>query len=49
MAPPFFTSALGGGERPVSRPGRFAPGERAPCTRWIGGRVGSRASLGAVE
>jgi len=29
----------------VSRAGRFIPGERAPGTHWIGGRVGLRAVL----
>jgi hypothetical protein len=29
----------------VSRPGRFAPGERAPGTHWIGGWVDPRAGL----
>jgi hypothetical protein len=27
---------VGVGESPASRPGRFAPGERAPVTYWIG-------------
>jgi hypothetical protein len=49
VAPPFLTSALHGGERSTSRPGRFAYGERAPGTHWIGGWVGSRACLEAVE
>jgi hypothetical protein len=44
----FLTSAPGGGEWSVSRPGRFAPRERAPGTHWIGGWVGLRASLDAV-
>jgi hypothetical protein len=35
--------------RPTSRPGRFTPGERDPCTHWIGGRVGTRAVLDDVE
>jgi len=42
------SSALDGGEWSASRPGRFTPRERAPCTNWIGGWVGSRASLDAV-
>jgi hypothetical protein len=41
----FLTSALVGGEWSTSRPGRFTPGERAPCTHWIGGWVDLRASL----
>jgi hypothetical protein len=35
-------------ERSASRPGRFAPRERAPGTDWIGGWVGPRAVLDAV-
>jgi hypothetical protein len=31
-----------------SHPGRFTPGLRAPCTRWIRGWVGPRSSLDAV-
>jgi hypothetical protein len=45
----FLTSALAGGEWSTSRPGRFTPGERAPCTHWIGGWVGPRADLDDVE
>jgi hypothetical protein len=44
-----LTSALGGGEWSASRPSRFAPGERASGTHWIGGCVGPRAGLHAVE
>jgi hypothetical protein len=40
----FLTSALGGGEWPASRPGRFTPKERAPGTHWIGGWVGPRGN-----
>jgi hypothetical protein len=40
-----LTSALAGGEWPASRPCRFTPGERAPGTHWIGGRVDPRAGL----
>jgi hypothetical protein len=49
IAPPFLTSALDGGEWLASRPGRFTAAERAPVTHWIGGRVGPRAGLDAVE
>jgi hypothetical protein len=35
----FLIPALVGGEWSASRPGRFTPGERAPCTRSIGGWV----------
>jgi hypothetical protein len=45
----FLTSALVGGKWSASRPGRFTPGERVPGTRWIGGRVGSRAGLDDME
>jgi hypothetical protein len=45
----FLTSAVAGGECSTSRPGRFNPGERASGTFWIGGWVGPRASLDAVE
>jgi hypothetical protein len=42
----FTTSALDGGERSASRPGRtFKPGERTPGTHWTGGWVGPRAGL----
>jgi hypothetical protein len=34
-----MTSALDGGERSASHPGRFIPRERASGTHWIGGRV----------
>jgi hypothetical protein len=44
-----LTSALVGGEWSASRPGRFTPGERAPGTHWIGGWVGPRVGLEAVE
>jgi hypothetical protein len=38
----FLNSALVGGERSASRPGRFTPGERAPR---VGGWVGPKAGL----
>jgi hypothetical protein len=41
---------LGGqGDRSASRPGRFTPGEKDLCTHWIGGWLGPRAGLDAVE
>jgi hypothetical protein len=43
-----LTSALEGGERSASLPGRFTPRERVPGTPWIGGCVGPRAVLDAV-
>jgi hypothetical protein len=48
-AQPFLTSALDGGDWSASRPGGFIPEERARGTHWIGGRLGSRAALDAVE
>jgi hypothetical protein len=45
----FLTSALVGGEWSASRFCRFTPGERAPCTHWIGGWVNPRAVLDNVE
>jgi hypothetical protein len=45
----FLTSALAGGVGSASRPDRFAPGERAPSTHWIGGWVDPRAGLDNVE
>jgi hypothetical protein len=41
----FFTSALVGGEWSASRLCCFIPGERAPCTHWLGGWVDPRAGL----
>jgi hypothetical protein len=49
IAPPFLTSALDGDEWSASRPGCYTPGEVAPNTHWIGGWVGPRAGLNAVE
>jgi hypothetical protein len=43
-----LTSALDGGKRSASRPGRFTPRERAPGTHWIGGWVGPRAVVDVV-
>jgi hypothetical protein len=44
-----FTSALDGGEWSVSLTCRFNPGKRTPGTHWIGGWVGSRPDVDAVE
>jgi hypothetical protein len=49
IVPPFLTWELDGSEWSASRPGRFTPGKGAPGTNWIGGWVGSRAGLDAVE
>jgi hypothetical protein len=45
----FLTSALVGDEWLALRRGRFTPGERAPGTHPIEGRVGSRAGLDDME
>jgi hypothetical protein len=45
----FLTLALVGGEWSASRPGRFAPGEKAPGTQWIGGWVGPRTGLDEMD
>jgi hypothetical protein len=34
---------------PISHPGRFTPGERAPGIHWIGGWVDLRAGLDNLE
>jgi hypothetical protein len=49
IAPLFLTSTLDGGEWSASRLGRFTPGEEAPGTHWIGGWVGPRAGLDALD
>jgi hypothetical protein len=49
IAPPFLTSTLDGGELSASRPGHFNLRERAFITHWIGGWVGPRDTLDAVE
>jgi hypothetical protein len=49
IAPPFLISAPDGGEWSATRSDRFTPGERAPGTHWIGGWLGPRAGLDAVE
>jgi hypothetical protein len=45
----FLTSALDRHEWSASRFSCFIPGERAPGTHWIGGRVRPRIGLDAVE
>jgi hypothetical protein len=40
-----LTSALDEGERSVSLPCRFTPGERAPNIHWIGSWMDSRIGL----
>jgi hypothetical protein len=49
IAAPFLISILDGGQWSPSLPGRFAPGEGAPSAHGIGGWVGPRAGLDAVE
>jgi hypothetical protein len=45
----FLTSELDGGDWSGSRPGRFTTDEIAPGTHWIGGCVGLRTGLDAME
>jgi hypothetical protein len=45
----FLNSALVVGEWSAPHPGRFTPEERVTGTHWIGGWVGPRAGLDAVE
>jgi hypothetical protein len=47
--PSFLSSAPVGSEWTASRPCRFTPGERAPCTHWTGGWVGPRVCLDGVD
>jgi hypothetical protein len=49
IAPHFLTSALDGREWSAWRHCHFNFGERAPDSRWIGGWVGPRIGLDAVE
>jgi hypothetical protein len=49
ISQPLLTSALHVGEWLASRPNRFAPEEIAPGTHWIGGWVGHRRGLDAME
>jgi hypothetical protein len=49
LAPPFLTLALDGCEWSVSRPGCFIPREIAAGTHWVGGWVGPRTGMNAVE
>jgi hypothetical protein len=49
IAAPFLSSTLDRGEWSVSCPGRFPPGERAPGTHWIGGWMGPRAGVDALN
>jgi hypothetical protein len=45
----FLTSALDGSEWLATRPGRLPSEKEALATNWIGGWVGPRAGLDAVE
>jgi hypothetical protein len=45
----FLTSALVRGEWSASHLGRFTPGERTPCTHWIGGWVDPRSGLDDLD
>jgi hypothetical protein len=46
---PFLVSALVGGERSASRPGRFIPKESTDGTQWIGNLVCTNVGLSAVK
>jgi hypothetical protein len=48
-APPFLTSALGGGEWSASSSGLFIPGKIASGTDWRGDWAGPRVGLDAAE
>jgi hypothetical protein len=45
----FLALALVGGERSVSRPCRFTPGESAPDIHWVGAWVDPRIGLDDVD
>jgi hypothetical protein len=49
IAPLVLISALVVGEWSASLAGRYTPGEGVSFTNWIGGWVGPRAGLDAVE
>jgi hypothetical protein len=49
IAPPFLTSALGGGKWSVSPPKCFAPREIVLGTHWIGGCMMPTTGLDAME
>jgi hypothetical protein len=49
LAPPFLMTALDGGEWSTSCAGCFTGRERAPATNWMGGWVGLRVGLDAME
>jgi hypothetical protein len=45
----FTVLDLGTRWRRVVSSGCYSPGERGPCSHWIGGRVGPTTGLDAVE
>jgi hypothetical protein len=49
IAPPFLNWELDGGELSASHPFCFTPEEIDPGTHWIGGWMGPRIGLEAVE
>jgi hypothetical protein len=49
IAPPFLSTALDGGKLSASRSYRFTPGGTAHSTHWIGGWVGLRTTVDAME
>jgi hypothetical protein len=49
IVPPFWTSAIDGGDWSASRFGCFTSEKISRCIHWIGGRVSSRDSFDLVE
>jgi hypothetical protein len=49
ITPPFLTSVLVEVSRQLQVPAALLPGEGAPGTHWIGGWVGPRADLNAMD
>ena len=45
----FLTSAIDGGRWSASRPGYFTPWEEIPNTHWVGGWLGFRFGLDAMQ
>jgi hypothetical protein len=49
ISPPKLTSAVDGGEWSASHTGPYTPRETAAGTHWVGGWLGPRLGLEAVE
>jgi hypothetical protein len=49
LAPPFLTSALNGSEWLASRSRYFTPGKIDPDAHFVGGWLGPKTGLNAVE